>query len=68
MKQFDSTQSSETYNALSWIGLMGEGIIDNQTGLPANSTVAWRNLPQAQRIQILNIWDNFINTNPPCQY
>ncbi|POY41084.1 hypothetical protein C3L50_00720 [Flavobacterium alvei] len=40
-------------------------VVDNQTGLSSNSTVAWRNLPQAQRIQILNIWDNFINTNPP---
>lgn len=67
MKEFDPTQSNETYSALSWIGLMGSGKIDDVTGLPPLPTVAWKNISQAQRIQLLNIFYNFRDTNTPCQ-
>jgi small nuclear ribonucleoprotein (snRNP)-like protein len=67
MKEFDPTQSNETYTALSWIGLMGSGKIDDATGLPSLPTVAWKNISQAQRVQLLNIFYNFRDTNPPCQ-
>ena len=67
MKEFDPTQSDETYTALSWIGLMGSGKIDDVTGLPPLPTVAWKNISQAQRKQLLNIFYNFRDTNTPCQ-
>lgn len=68
MKEFDPTQSDETYTALSWIGLMGSGgEPDKTTGLPPKATVAWSKVPQAQRVQLLDLFFNFINTNPPCQ-
>ena len=67
MQQFDSTQSADVYNALSWIGLMGSGHISGTTGLPINPTIAWKNLPQTERLEILAIWNNFKDTNTPCQ-
>ena len=68
MKEFDPTQSDETYTALSWIGLMGSGgEPDKITGLPPKPTVAWSKVLQAQRVQLLNIFFNFRDTNPPCQ-
>jgi hypothetical protein len=67
MKEFDPTQSNETYTALSWIGLMGNGEPNNNTGLTPLPTTAWKNLPQSQRVQILAIYRTFINTNSKCQ-
>lgn len=69
MQQFDNNQHSlDFYNALSWIGLMGSGIVDeNITGLPPQPTVAWANIPQSERLRILTIYSNFKYTNPPCQ-
>ena len=67
LKQYDNTQSSEVYEAIAWGGLMGQGIINSTTGLPLNPTVAWQNIPQTQRLQILNTYNNFKNNNPPCQ-
>jgi hypothetical protein len=69
MQQFDNNQHTlEFYNALSWIGLMGSGIVDeNITGLPPQPTVAWGNIPQSERLKILTIYNNFKYTNPPCQ-
>lgn len=70
LKQYDgNAHSDEFYNALAWIGLMGEGElpIDSPTGLPPVPTVVWKNVPQSQRLQILSIYKNFLNTNAPCQ-
>ncbi len=68
LKQYDNTQTEEVYEALAWIGLMGSGgEPDNNTGLPPLPTVAWKNLPQSQRVQILAIYRTFINTNSKCQ-
>lgn len=69
LQQFDNNSHTlDFYNALSWIGLMGSGIVDeNTTGLPPQPTVAWSNVPQNERLRILAIYINFKNTNPPCQ-
>ncbi|WP_325261048.1 hypothetical protein [Flavobacterium sp.] len=70
LKQYDNNQhSDEFYNALAWIGLMGEGEIevDSVTGLPPVPSVAWKNVPLDQRLQILSIYKNFLKNNPPCQ-
>ena len=67
MQQFDSSQTLEVYNALSWTGLMGEGNINPTTGLPPNPTKAWENLTQSERFQILSITNNFLTSEVPCQ-
>ena len=67
LEQYDSTQSDEFYESIAWIGLMGQGIINSATGLPLNPTIAWQNIPQTQRLQILNTYNNFKNNNSPCQ-
>ena len=67
MQQFDNTQTPDVYEALSWIGLMGEGTINSTTGLATNSTIAWQNLSQSQRLQIISTWNTYVNSNPPCQ-
>ena len=47
---------------------MFKDIVDEvSTELTPQPTVAWKNLSQAERFQILNIYKNFINTNPRCQ-
>lgn len=55
------------YNALAWIGLMGTGLLDKTTGLTPNPTKAWVNVSQVERLKIINIRNNFINSNQPCQ-
>jgi hypothetical protein len=67
LKQYDNTQNEEVYEALAWIGLMGSGKINDATGLPLKPTVAWGKIPQAKRVQLLNIFYNYRDTNPPCQ-
>lgn len=67
MKQYDSTQSTDVYNALAWIGLMGTGDINYNTGLPPQPTAAWAAIPQVQRLNILNLYNNYKNNNSPCQ-
>lgn len=67
MKQYDSSQSEDVYNALAWIGLMGGGEPDETTGLPPQPTAAWVATPQAERVIILEIYKNFIKNNPKCQ-
>lgn len=69
LKQYDDNQHSiDFYNALAWIGLMGDGEIEvnSTTGLPPLPTVAWKNISQKQRLQILSIYNSFIKTNTPC--
>ncbi|TDD78449.1 hypothetical protein [Flavobacterium caseinilyticum] len=67
MKQYDSSQSEDVYNALAWIGLMGGGEPDETTGLPPQPTAAWVATPQAERVRILEIYRNFIKNNIKCQ-
>ncbi|TDE01365.1 hypothetical protein [Flavobacterium sandaracinum] len=67
MKQFDSSQSEDVYNALAWIGLMGEGEPNPLTGLPPQPTAAWAAIPQVERVKILKIYFDFIENNTPCQ-
>ncbi|MFE3869588.1 hypothetical protein ACFX5E_16115 [Flavobacterium sp. LS2P90] len=67
MKQFDSSQSVDVYNALAWIGLMGEGEPNPLTGLPPQPTAAWAAIPQVERVKILKIYFDFIENNTPCQ-
>lgn len=68
LKQFDkNAHSDQFYNSLSWIGLIGEGIFNPTTALPSNPSVAWGKLPLSDRLNIKATYDNFINSNPPCQ-
>jgi hypothetical protein len=67
LKQYYNTRTEEVYNALAWIGLMGTGEPDNNTGLPPQPTVAWVNVDPAVRVQILATFNNFRDTNLPCQ-
>lgn len=61
LQEFDTSYPAELYEALSWIGLMGEGSVNPATGLPASPTVAWQNVPQVQRLQILQTYHNFVD-------
>ena len=67
MKQYDNTQNEEVYNALAWIGLMGQGDLNYNTGMPLQPTAAWVATPQAERLRILEIYNNYNANNTPCQ-
>ncbi|OYQ46131.1 hypothetical protein CHU92_01580 [Flavobacterium cyanobacteriorum] len=67
LREFDPFQPEEVYEAIAWVGLMGEGDPSPTTGLPPYPTVAWSHDSQAQRLQILNTYNNFKNSNPRCQ-
>jgi hypothetical protein len=68
LKQVDNnSHSDQFYNALAWTGLMGEGNVDLVTGLLSNSTVAWQNVNQNERLQFLLTSTNFVKTGTPCQ-
>ena len=67
LKEFDNSQTEAVYDALSWTGLMGTGTFNASTGLFSKSTVAWSNLTQTQRLNIINTRNNFNNNNPNCQ-
>jgi hypothetical protein len=67
LREFDPTQSEETYESLAWVGLMGSGVISSTTGLPPSPTLAWLSIPQSERLQILSNIIDFINTNQSCQ-
>lgn len=68
LKEFDNNQHpQDVYDSLAWAGLMGEGTINMQTGLTSNPTVAWQNLSQTQRLNILNTIETFESNNTNCQ-
>jgi len=68
LRQFDNnSQPDIVYQALAWEGLMGTGEFNSLTALPANPTIAWRNVPLEERLQIREAYNNFKNTNSPCQ-
>ena len=67
MKEYDNTQTEEVYKALSWIGLMGNGDINYNTGMPPQPTSAWAAIPQLERLKILETYNNYNTNNAPCQ-
>lgn len=67
LREIDNTQDNEVYESLAWIGLMGQGVVDQATGLPPNPTVAWENLSQQERIATIAEYNGFRISNPPCQ-
>lgn len=67
LKEFDVSQPEQTYDALSWVGLMGSGTFNSNTGLYSNSTKAWINIPQNQRLDIINTINTFNSNNPKCK-
>ena len=68
LREYDNnSQTDETYKALAWIGLMGEGTFNSGTGLTSNPTIAWANLTQDERLNIINTYQTFKNNNPNCQ-
>lgn len=67
LMQFDPSLTQIQADALAWEGIMGSGQINNTTGLPPYPTVAWNNVPQQTRLNILSIIRNFNNNNLNCQ-
>ena len=60
LAQYDNNQHTDAfYNALVWSGLMGTGTYNSTTGLYDQSTAAWINTPQVERISIHNTITNF---------
>lgn len=46
---------------------MGKGNPSDITGLPPQPTLAWTLISKDERIKLINIYKNFLNTNAPCQ-
>ncbi|MEM6517002.1 MAG: hypothetical protein AAF688_12520 [Bacteroidota bacterium] len=67
LREYDPNQTDATYEALAWTGLMGSGVFDSATGLYENSTVAWSNLSQTERLNIISSNNTFNSTNSNCQ-
>lgn len=67
LRQYDNSYSNETYEALAWVGLRGEGGINGVTGLTENPTAAWENLDQERRLELIDLNDMFKENNPNCQ-
>ncbi|EDP95084.1 hypothetical protein U8527_08650 [Kordia algicida OT-1] len=67
LREFDNTQTESVYDALSWSGLMGTGVLNPTTGLLTNSTQAWINLSQEERLNIINTINTFNSSNQNCQ-
>lgn len=59
--EFDNSHPSELYEALAWVGLMGNGTIDETTGLPPEPTLSWQNLSQQERLDIIQLIKDFEN-------
>ncbi|MFW0737871.1 hypothetical protein [Flavobacterium sp. T12S277] len=67
LKQYDNTQAEDVYTAIAWSGLMGKDEPNAITGLPPQPTAAWVNISKTERVRLINIYKNFLNTNPSCQ-
>lgn len=78
--QFDNSLSYADAEALAWTGLKAgvnadsNSEINPQTGLVVDpvtgadeSTVAWTNLSQAERLSINQIRSNYMQNTTPCQ-
>jgi hypothetical protein len=78
--EFDSSLSNSKAEALAWTGLKrgidgdDQSQIDAQTGLVVDpitganeSTVAWTNLSEAQRLSINQYKNNYMQNTQPCQ-
>lgn len=67
IKEFEDSFDEEIYEALAWVGLMGSGLVNEETGLPPSPTVVWSQLDQALRITIYNTVKSFKDNNDACQ-
>ena len=68
LREYDNSLTDLQYEAIAWAGLKGDGgNIDPTTGLPPNPTVAWQNVPLAQRLQLNSTYNDYNNSNPNCQ-
>lgn len=67
LMEYDPNQTNDVYEALAWEGLMGSGTFNATTGLYSNSTVAWSNLSQQERLNTLSVINTFKSSNPNCQ-
>jgi len=78
--EFDSSLSNSEVEPLAWTGLKrgidgdDQSQIDAQTGLVVDpitganeSTVAWTNLSEAQRLSINQYKNNYMQNTQPCQ-
>ena len=73
LKDVDNSLTDLQYRAIAWAGLKGSGllgqpnVLDDDTGLPPNPTVAWENVPLSERLLLNNTYQDFQNTNSNCQ-
>lgn len=67
LREYDNSFSDEVYEALAWVGLMGRGQIDENTGLPPNPTIAWQSVSLQERLSIINVYKDFKDNSPNCQ-
>ncbi|MDB4289444.1 hypothetical protein N9887_00005, partial [Flavobacteriaceae bacterium] len=69
LKDVDNSLSDLQYRAIAWTGLKGGTTLSSTTGLPlnGNSTVAWENVPLAERLLLNTTYANYRTTNSNCQ-
>lgn len=69
LKDVDDSLTDLQYRAISWAGLKGGTTLSSTTGLPLNenSTVAWKNIPLAERLLLNTTYANYTATNSNCQ-
>lgn len=80
LMQFDPTLTQTQAEALAWTGLKAgvnadaDSEIDSQTGLVVDpvtganeSSIAWYNKTQSERLNLNQIREQFIQNHPPCQ-
>ena len=68
LKDIDNPLTDIQYKAIAWAGLKGGGgNLSSSTGLPPNPTVAWSNVPLAERLLLNSAYIDFKATNSNCQ-
>ncbi|QCX39901.1 hypothetical protein FF125_16185 [Aureibaculum algae] len=73
LKDVDSSLTDLQYKAIAWAGLKGTSEpnalnqLDPATGLPQNPTVAWSNVPLAERLLLNSTYETFKSSNTNCQ-